>query len=164
MSRPPPAVARDAARQEEGRDPARPIAPRAVDLVRLLGRAYGNVGASWILLSMAVVVVACSSPSLVVHNRSERTLAIGPGLSIAPCSTRTVSVVDFEAAREKGLDLEAGSPAWPVPADAVVWNNLSIQGSRGNGTLTIIVSSTEAPRVITGAVPDLPACAGDPVL
>jgi hypothetical protein len=120
---------------------------------------------SLLALGIAGIIVAgCGAPSLEVVNRSERALAVGPGVTVPPCSTLTLSAEQFETARAAGLDLEPGGPEWPVPGDAVVWNTFAIQNLGGSGTYSIVISSSEPPAFSVGSVTDLPACSGEPQL
>jgi hypothetical protein len=103
---------------------------------------------------------------VVVANRTEEGLAIGPGLTIPPCSTTTIDAREWESARGKGVEMNMdGGPGWQAPAGAVAWDNLAFAFGPGGGSASVIVTSTDAPK---WQVPideaKLPPCIGQPIL
>jgi hypothetical protein len=117
------------------------------------------------LVLVAVFALAgCGQASLIVANRSDAPLAVGPGVTIAACSSTTIAASDFEAARSKGVRMTFDGQNW-VPDGARVWDDYILL-TKGLGTVTVIVSATAAPQTLlhTVAEPDLPTCGGQPIL
>ena len=127
-----------------------------------------RLGISRSLVRVLVVTLAgCGQPnSIIVVNRSDATLTVGPGVTISDCTTATFNADDFERARARGVEMRANGQQWPAPAGAVIWDDLAIVNHGGVGTLSVVVAGSVAPQVITGVVPEaqLPACGGQPVI
>src|SRR5690242_20280533 len=118
----------------------------------------------WVLV---VTLAGCGQPnSIIVANRSDATLTVGPGVTISGCTTATFNADKFEQARARGVEMRVNGQQWPAPAGALVWDNLVIENHGGVGTVTVVVAGSVEPQVIAGVVPDaqLPACGGQPVI
>ena len=120
-------------------------------------RVLGGVAA-------ALLLAGCGGPELVLINRSDADLTVGPGVVIPACDAIALAPDAFEAARVRGGEMAATGERWDAPAGALVWNDWAIAGS-GPGTVSIVVSGTRGPEVHRGlpAESTLPPCGGAPV-
>jgi hypothetical protein len=118
-------------------------------------------------VAVAGVLAGCSAPEpaqVTIANRSDAILTIGPGLVIQACGTTTVSLADYQTARDKGVQMAIDGETWDAPAGALVWD-LPIVNARGtvpSGTITLVASSTADPAFVSGTVAEdaLPPCGG----
>lgn len=117
------------------------------------------------MTAFALLVVGCGQDALIVANRTTVGLAVGPGLTIPACDTVSVTITEFEDAREANYLAAFDGTPWPVPSGAVVWDNFAMLTNGEAGSLTLIVTGQAEPRLAVGIVAesDLPPCEGQPV-
>lgn len=116
------------------------------------------------MAAFALLVAGCGQDALIVANRTTVDLAVGPGLTIPACGTVSVTIAEFEDAREANYLATFDGAPWPVPSGAVVWDNFAMLTNGPAGSLTLIVTGQTDPRVAVGTVAesDLPPCEGLP--
>lgn len=146
--------------------PSRRHAHSVAPLVRLIA-APRVVGSALAVLALALVVGGCGSPdTLLIVNRSDATLALMPGMLIAPCSQAGYSATQVRAAQDaltaKSMD---GDSSW-IPVGAVVFDEgWAPQHTGAPDPQVVVVSGIAVPRVFDGAAPAaaMPPCGGAPV-
>ena len=121
---------------------------------------------------VAGLLAGCATPApaqLVIANRSDAILTVGPGLVIPACGATTTSLADYEIARTKAGELAMNGQTWDAPVGAIVWWASPAFATAGGivptGTITLVVSSSADPdlRIGTVAKDALPACGGQPL-
>jgi hypothetical protein len=149
-------------------DPRAPM--MALELISHRGTHVHRKPVAVLGLAVAGVLAGCSAPDsaqVTIANRSDAVLTIGPGLVIQSCGMTTVSLADYQAVRDKGVQMAIEGETWDAPAGALVWD-LPIVNARGTvpaGAITLVVTSTADPAVMSGTVAEdaLPPCGGQPL-
>jgi hypothetical protein len=99
----------------------------------------------WVLV---VTLAGCGQPnSIIVANRSDATLTVGPGVTISGCATVRFNADDVEHARARGVEMTANGQHWEAPPGALVWDDLAIDNQGGVGTVTVVVAGSVEPHV-----------------
>lgn len=135
----------------------------------LTGEHVGSKPAVVIGIVAAGLLVGCAAPvpgPLILANRSDAILTVGPGLVIPACGSTTTTIAGYEAARTKGQELAANDQTWDAPDGALVWtfDAMAESGGVSTRTFTYVVSSSADPEMRMGrfAEDELPACGGRP--
>jgi hypothetical protein len=117
----------------------------------------------------AGLLAGCAAPTpgpLVIANRSDAILTVGPGLIIEACGSTTTTIAGYEAARSRGQELVVDDQTWDAPEGALLWtfDALTTSGDAPAGAFTFIVSGSADPDMRIGTVAEdaLPACGGQP--
>ena len=130
------------------------------------GVVSGSAGPSAVMLGVALALVAggCSQPILVIANRSDTPISVGPGLVIPPCDSVEVTVDAYTKAQEEGERLLDGGESWDAPAGTLVWSSWGVAANGPNITSTFVISSRSGPAIHHGRLDAtaLPPCGGAP--
>jgi hypothetical protein len=114
---------------------------------------------------LSFVLGACAGQSTIaIANRSNATVAVGPGLTVPRCSTLTIPIGDYQTARNEAAQRVFDDESW-LPPGAVELNfGVDVAGTGPAITSTLIVSSVADPRFVAASVPadELPECGGVP--
>lgn len=114
-----------------------------------------------------LVVTACGlRQDYVLVNRSQRTVAIAPGIILPGCSSVPYSYADLQTAGAALIERHMNDDTSWIPAGATVVEIVPPPPTENQRSVTVIISGSAAPRVVMGDVSesDLPACIGAPML
>jgi hypothetical protein len=119
------------------------------------------------MLVAALLLPLCGCTSdgkVVLVNRSDAVLTVGPGVVVPACDSLTLTRAEYLDALELGTELFDAGQSWDAPPGALAWNSISMSREEVSFDTTMVVSSVADVNIAYGEVADasLPSCGGPP--